>query len=54
MDILGLSVEREEKRKNDRNSGTTRWGGRRTNQNRKQKSSQRREWREHNVRKVNA
>lgn len=28
-------------------------GGRKTSQKRKQKSSQRREWREYNVRKVN-
>lgn len=53
MDILGLSVERGEKRADDRISGTTCWGGRKTNQNRKQKSSQRRKRREHKVRQVN-
>ena len=53
MAIPGLSVERGEKRADDRISGATGKGSRKTNRNRKQKSSQRRKWRELNVRKVN-
>lgn len=52
MDIPGLSVERGEKRADDRISGATCKGSRKTNRNRKEKSSQRRKWRECNVRKV--
>lgn len=52
MDIPGLSVERGEKMADDRISGATCEGSRKTNRNRKQKSSQRRKWRERNVRKV--
>lgn len=54
MDIQGLTVERKGKRIDVQNFRTTYLGSRRTNQKRKQNSSQRKEWREYNVRKVNA